>query len=98
MVTRLVDETWEWYPRAGGGARLYSTGGEEEWATTWGRDNDARAQLAAQAPAMARLLMRLACEWPGTDGACQQCGSYSTQAHGRCCPIGDVLRAAGVAP
>lgn len=60
-----------------------------------GRDRD-RAQLAAQAPAMARLLLRLVHEYPGTDGACMLCGSYTTQPHGPKCEAGNVLRAAGV--
>jgi hypothetical protein len=91
------NEEWEWHPRAGGGARLYSSDHEEEWATTWGDDNHSRAQLAAQAPAMARLLLTLT--GPSHMEDCPFCDHtiiMGADSHAPVCPIAVTLRAAGV--
>lgn len=60
-------------------------------------DGDGRGQLAAQAPAMARLLLKL--EWidvdRGDDG-CPSCGMFRGSGHAADCEIVEVLRAAGV--
>lgn len=61
----------------------------------------ARARLAAQAPAMARLLLKL--EWSNAnaqDGAteCPDCGNGPVEGHSKTCDLATVLRDAGVLP
>ncbi len=64
------------------------------------RDVDrARARLAAQAPAMARLLLEI--EWSapiGGEPACPSCSAFVNNDHRHApdCEIATVLRAAGV--
>lgn len=84
------EETWEQHPRAGGGARLYSDNHEEEWASSFGDDSNARVRLAAAAPEMARLLLEL--EWDHAE--CNICGGCHR--HERNCRLRDVLVRAGV--
>lgn len=60
----------------------------------------ARAKLAAQAPAMARLLLKH--QWASTveDGpmVCPECSSGPIERHSEDCEIARVLRDAGVLP
>ena len=62
-------------------------------------DLGARAQLAAQAPAMARLLLEF--QWSDLDiygdSICPSCGNYRKLGlHAEDCALGRVLRDAGV--
>jgi hypothetical protein len=92
---KVWEEQWDWHPRGGGGARLYSDQYEEEWATTWGDDSNDRAKLAAAAPDMARLLIEI--EWQGDEVRyrCPSCGG-GTPGHESDCALDAVLRKAGV--
>lgn len=59
----------------------------------------ARSRLAAQAPAMARLLLVM--EWidiGGGDDGCPSCGRWKHKGHAPDCGLVTVLRAAGVMP
>lgn len=96
------EETWDWAERGGddplrGAARLYSDNHDEEWATTWGKASRDRAKLAAQAPAMARLLVKLArIDFDAGEG-CGSCFAGDAD-HSPSCELASVLRAAGVLP
>lgn len=62
---------------------------------------EARAELAAQAPAMARLLLQL--EWKGESSfgsgeCCVDCGGLKERGHVKECELVPVLRNAGVIP
>jgi hypothetical protein len=66
-------------------------------------DGEDVGKLAAQAPAMARLLLEL--EWSGragpagdVDGACPSCERERPEPHAPDCELATVLRAAGVLP
>ncbi len=102
-MTRPHEETWEHHPKSTGASRLYSDNHEEEWATVWGDDNRERARLAAQAPAMARLLlegMTVTAAGPhdNYETCLAGCGGYGPTAeeHRPDCRLVAVLRTAGV--
>jgi hypothetical protein len=59
----------------------------------------ARAQLAAQAPAMARLLLKAVHKQPtGQEWGCLGCGAWEEGDHEPECELTKVLRDAGVTP
>lgn len=96
-MTRPWEETWSFADRGmnpAAGARLYSDNHDEEWATTWGEESRDRAKLAAQAPAMARLLLSDSM-WHHAE--CVACYGHRHQGgHEPDCAIVAVLKAAGI--
>lgn len=59
-------------------------------------EDSARVRLAAQAPAMARLLLKL--QWIDVDRGegCPSCGAWKSDGHAADCEIAAVLKVAGV--
>ncbi len=69
------------------------------------RSDDERRRLAAQAPAMARLLLKLGAQWGLTDDGYRRCASCEAEGHAvnpvphtPDCELVAVLRSAGVLP
>ncbi len=85
---RVWEETWD---RTDAGLR-FSLGD----ALDFGLDaqNQARAELTAKAPEMARMLMLLA--GMGTDKYCNGCGDTSKHGHKRDCSLVQLLHDAGI--
>lgn len=109
MTTRPHEETWETNGPKPCDGRVDIVNERCDIGTFWsGAAKDAaevtgRAQLAAQAPAMARLLLKL--QWAGRagpagdiDGACVSCERERPEEHADDCELAAVLRAAGVLP
>ncbi len=100
------EETWEvfeankGFPAFAARTRTIAEGAYEVrvFESLSGEDDDIeRAKLAAQAPAMARLLLKI--EWnggaQGDSGMCPSCFQFPTK-HAPDCELATVLRAAGV--
>ncbi len=89
-MTKPHEETWEAWPDGD----VHVVRG-----TTMNIEAGSRAPLIAQAPAMARLLLKI--EWnggaQGDSGMCPSCFQFPTE-HAPDCELATVLRAAGVLP
>ncbi len=96
---RPHDETWE-YISGGWPYDVYRKGTSEKIADVWAtnsEDSHGTADLIAQAPAMARLLLKL------SEPECPVCGAHDGDpcneletGHHAFCALGEVLLAAGV--
>ncbi len=90
------EETWS--ANVNGAAMVCNEDGHGQGVFMFDKDDHARARLAAQAPAMARLLLegQWNCEERGD--LCQHCGRLKREGHAPDCDLAVVLRAAGVLP
>lgn len=103
-MTKPHEETWRFCPsEAHSGFVAFPQGGEMvvkyDPANYSHDEGAARARLAAQAPAMARLLLKV--EWVIREGElrCTMCGWLKVEGeHATDCELAAVLRAAGVLP
>lgn len=88
------EETWS--ANVKGMAMICNEDGHGQGVFMFDKDDRARARLAAQAPAMARLLLRVYQRGESTSG-CPVCKAIFS-AHTLDCDVVAVLRAAGVLP
>ncbi len=95
-MTKPHEETWS--ANAKGAAMICNEDGHGQGVFMFDKDDRERARLAAQAPAMARLLLegQWICEERGD--LCRHCGKLEREGHADDCELVTVLRAAGVLP
>lgn len=94
------EETWDIVIQGDGGFSVFKVGGENEddigFFHGYTPESSARAKLAAQAPAMARLLLKATVKPGGDEWGCLGCGTWEEGEHTEDCKLLAILRDAGV--